>query len=125
MVEPSQDREGEDLATCMLCRQGSSFLLRNLLLDALVRSCLVKVVDIGIENPLELPLMENEQMIEAFSPDTAKEALTDSIGSRGVIRSFENLDVTCFRNSRKAHLKLAIVITDEVLRSHPKGGRFP
>jgi hypothetical protein len=71
MVEPSQDGEGEDLATCMLYWHGSSFLLRKLLLDALVWSCLVEGVYRGTQNPLELPLMEDEQMVEALTPDTA------------------------------------------------------
>ena len=35
MMEPAQDREGEDLAALGICWHGSSFLLRNLLLDAL------------------------------------------------------------------------------------------
>src|SRR5215469_13436516 len=50
MVQPSQDGEGEDVATCLLCWQGSSYLLRILLLDALIRSCLVEVGDIRMED---------------------------------------------------------------------------
>ncbi len=71
MVEPTQDREGEELAPCLMCWHGSSFRLRNLLLDALVRSCLVEVVHIRVEHALELLLMEDEQMIEALTPHTA------------------------------------------------------
>ena len=69
--------------------------------------------------------MQDEQMIEALTPYTAEESLTDAIRARGVIRSFENLDVTSLRNPSEANSKLAIVITDEVLGSHTKGGGFP
>ena len=69
--------------------------------------------------------MQDEQMIEALTPYTAQEALTDGIGARSVIRSFENLNVTCLHNPSKAHTKFAIVITDEVLLPHTKGGGFP
>ena len=51
-----------------------------------MRSGSVEVVYIGIEDALELPLMQDQQVIEALTPDTAEEALTDSIGTRGVIR---------------------------------------
>ena len=69
--------------------------------------------------------MQDQEMIEALTPYTAEESLTDGIRARGVIRSFENLDVTRLRNPSEAHPKLDVVITDEVLRSHTKGGGFP
>ena len=69
--------------------------------------------------------MQDEQVIETLTPHTSEKPLTDGIRARGVIRSFENLDVTRLRNPSEAHPKLAIVITDEVLRPHTKGGGFP
>ena len=85
----------------------------------------VEVVHIRVEHAVELLLMQDQEMIEALTPYTAEESLTDGIRARGVIRSFENLDVTRLRNPSEAHPKLAIVITDEVLRPHTKGGGFP
>jgi len=64
-------------------------------------------------------------MIEALTPYTAEEPLTDGIRARGVIRSFKNLDGTRSGNPSEAHPKLAVVITDEVLRPHSKGSGFP
>jgi hypothetical protein len=69
--------------------------------------------------------MQDEQMIEALTPDTAEEALTDGIGARGIIRSFENLNVTRLRNSREDHPKLVVIITDEVLLTCAISGSFP
>ena len=90
-----------------------------------MRSCLVEVVYIGIENPLELPLMQDKQMIEALTSHTAQEALTDGIGAWSVIRGFENLDATRLGNPSEAHTKFAIIIPDEVFRTYIKGGGFP
>ena len=87
-------------------------------------SCLVEARHIGIEDAVELLLMQDEQMIEALTPHTAQEPLTDSIGSRDVIGGFENLDVTRSSQPRETHSKLAIVITDEVFRTHPIGSGF-
>ena len=44
----------------------------------------VEVVRIRVEHAVELLLMEDEQMIEAFTSDTSQEPLTDGIGTRGV-----------------------------------------
>ena len=85
----------------------------------------VEVVHIRVEHAVELLLMQDQQMIETLTPYTAEEPLTDGIRARGVIRSFENLNVTRLRNPSEAHTKLAVVITDEVLRPHTKGGGFP
>ena len=100
-------------------------LLRNLLPDALMRPGSVEVEHIRHEHMVELLLMQDEQMIEALTPYTAKEPLTDGIRAWGVIRSFKNLNVTCLRNTSEAHPKLAVVITDKLLRPHTKGGGFP
>jgi hypothetical protein len=80
---------------------------------------------IGIEDAVELLLMQDEQMIEALTPHTAQEPLTDGIGAWGVIGGFENLDATRLDNPREGQPKLAIIITDEVLRSDTESGSFP
>ena len=94
MMEPTQDREGEDLAAFGIWWHWPSLWLGNLLLDPLMRPGTIEVVHIRVEHPVELLLMEDEQMIEALTSYTSQEPLTDGIRSRSVIRSFENLDVT-------------------------------
>jgi len=74
-------------------------------------SCLVEAHHIDIEHLLELPLVEDQQMVEACLPRTSQEAFTDSIGSWGMNRRFEDLDCARFRYPSKARPELAIVIT--------------
>jgi hypothetical protein len=125
MMQTAQDRQGDDLATCVMGRHRSSLRLGNLLLDAEILPGSVAVVHICVEHAVELLLMEDEQMIEALTSHTAEKALTDGIGARGIIRRFEHLDVTRSSNPREAHPKLAIIITDEVLRSCAIGSGLP
>jgi hypothetical protein len=87
-------------------------------------SCLVEVVHIRLEDSVELPLMQDEHVIEALTPHTAQKPLTDGIGSRGVIGGLEHLDATGLGNPIEGHPKLAIVITDEIFRTHAIGGGF-
>jgi len=79
--------------------------------NPLMRSCLVEVDHIGIEHALELPLMQNQQVIEAFLPHAPGEALTDRIGLWPVIGGCENLDATGPRHSSEARPKFGIVLT--------------
>src|SRR5438105_15472022 len=83
----------------------------NLLLDALMRSCLVEVRHIRIEDALELLLVKDQQVVEAFLPHTPQEAFADCIGSWCVKGRFENLNRTRCRHASKAKPKFAIVIT--------------
>jgi hypothetical protein len=124
MMEPTQDREEEDLAAFGIWWHWPSLWLWNLLLDPLMRPGSVEGVHIRAQHPVELLLMEDEQMIEALTSYTSQEPLTDGMRSRGVRRSCENLDCTRMSKPREAHPKLAIVITDEVLRSHAISGGF-
>ena len=72
-----------------------------------------------------LLLMQDEQVIEALTSHTAQEALTDGSGARSVIRGCEHLDATRLGNPSEAHIKLALMIPDEVFRTSTKGGGFP
>jgi hypothetical protein len=42
-----------------------------------------------------------------------------------VIGCFENLDATCLRHPCEGHPKLAIILTDEILRTRAIGGGLP
>jgi len=64
--------------------------------------------------------MEDEQVVEALPSHTTQEALTDCIGSRGMVGGLEQLNATRLGNPREGHAKLAIVIPDEILRPHTK-----
>jgi len=85
----------------------------------------IEVLNVGGKYAVELLLMQDEQVVETLSSHTSKKPFTDGIRSRGVKRSFKNLNVTRLRNSREAHPKLAIMITDQILRSLSIGGGFP
>src|SRR5438477_4296098 len=66
----------------------------------------VEVMHIRARHAVELLLKQDEQMIEAFTPYTAKAPLTDGIRAWGVRRSFKNLNGTRLRNSSEAQPKL-------------------
>ena len=82
-------------------------------------SCSVEVPYIVIEHALELLLAEDEEMVQAFLSDTPQEAFADGIGSWCMNRRFEDLDRARFRHTSKARPKLALIITNQILRCLP------
>jgi hypothetical protein len=125
MMQAAQDREGEDLATCLMDWHRSSFLLRNLLLDALMRSGLIEVLNVGMKDTVQLLLVKDEQVIQTLSPHTAQKALTDGIGSWRVRRCFQYLNAAGCGHARETGSKLAITIPNEILRRLSKRSCFP
>jgi hypothetical protein len=90
-----------------------------------MRPSLVEVLGRGLEYAVELLLMQDEQLIETLTAHTSQKPFTDGIRARGFLRCCEHLDVTRLRHTGEDHPKLAIVLTDEVLRSCAKSGGFP
>jgi hypothetical protein len=78
-------------------------------------SCLVEVGHIHIEHPLELLLLEDQQVVQTFLPYTPQEALADGIGSGCMLGRFENLNCTCRRHTSEQGPKFAIVIPNQEL----------
>ena len=89
-----------------------------------MRSCPVEVHRILIQNTLELFLLKDQQMVEAFLPHTSQEAFADGVGAFRLNRRFEQLDATDLRHSAETGSKLAIVITDQILGCLPIRRRF-
>jgi hypothetical protein len=124
MVQPTHDWKSDHFAPCIPRGRNRAAPLRDLLLDALMRPCLVKVRHISIEDAVELPLMEDQHMVQAFLSDTPQETFADSIGSGCMNRRFEDLDSARFRHTSKARPKLTVVITNQILGCLPIRGRF-
>ena len=81
VVQSTQDWQGEDLASLVIQRNRLTIPFWNLLPDALMRPGSVEVVYIGSQDPLELLLMQDEQVIETLATHTAQKPFTDRIGS--------------------------------------------
>ena len=90
-----------------------------------MRSCLIEIRDVRIEDALELSLLQDQQVIEAFLPHAPHEALTNGIGSWSVIGNFEQFDATGRRHPVETGSKFAIVISNEIVRCLPIRSRFP
>jgi hypothetical protein len=85
----------------------------------------IEVLDIGMKDTVELPLVKDEQVIETLATHTAQEAFADRIGPWRLVGRFQDLDATGCSHACETGSKFAITITDEILRTHTKGGGDP
>jgi hypothetical protein len=86
----------------------------KLLLDALMWSGLIEVHYICVEETVELLLMQDQEVIKAFSPDAAQKALTDGICSWSLIRRSKHFDATGCCHTCKTRPEFAIVIPNQI-----------
>ena len=68
---------------------------------------------------MELLLLENEEVIQAFSPHTTQKTFANGIGLRGLIRGSKHLDATGYRYSCKMLPEFPIIIPNQVFGCLP------
>lgn len=97
MVEPTEDRLSQDLPS----RAGRTFTkvaARDVLLDALVRTCGVEVTHILLEDSPEMVFRQDDHVVETLASHTAQKPLTDRIQIRGFRWDVDNVDACAFGN---------------------------
>jgi hypothetical protein len=75
---------------------------------------LIEVHDICFEDPIKLLLLEDQEVIQAFSPRASQEAFTDGIRSRRSERRSKDFDATRGCYSCEFQPKLAVIIPNQV-----------
>jgi len=74
---------------------------------------------------MQLLLMEDQHVVQALSSHTAQKAFTDRISSWRMIGRFKYLDTARCCHMSETRPKLALVITDEILRRLSIQSRLP
>jgi hypothetical protein len=103
-------------------RNRPTILFWDLLFDALMRSGLIEVLDMGLKDTIQLLLLEDEKVIETLSPRAPQKPFTNCIGLRRMVGRFEYLDAARCCHTSETGSKLAITITNEIVRRLSIGG---
>ena len=88
-------------------------------------SCLIKVLHIVLEKAVELLLIQDEEVIQAFSPHASQKTFTDGICLRGPIRGLKHFDATGCRHSCKTRSEFTIIVPNQVFGCLSIRSRFP
>jgi hypothetical protein len=75
---------------------------------------LIVVHNIGLEETVKLFLLQDQEMIQAFSPDASQKAFADGICSRRPVRRSKHFETTCCCHSCKMLPECAIIIPDQI-----------
>jgi hypothetical protein len=124
-MQSTQHRNGDHLVRLIWWRSRKHRPVWNPLPDPLMWPSLIVVHDIGLEKTVELFLVQDQEMIQAFSPHTSQKAFTDCIGSRCSIRRSKHFDTTCCCHSCKMLPECAIIIPDQIFWGLPIRSRLP
>ena len=89
-----------------------------------MRSYLIEVRYVRIEDALELLLMKDQQMVKALTSHASQKAFADRIRSWRKIRRFEDLHVARCCYTGETRSELAVIISNKVLGSLPIRCRF-
>src|SRR5258708_28920115 len=79
-----------------------------------MRSSMIEVHHVCLEETIELLLMQDQEMIRAFSPHAPKKAFTDGIRSRSSVRRSKHFDATRGSHARKTRLEFAVIIPNQL-----------
>jgi hypothetical protein len=85
---------------------------------------LIVVHDTGLEETVELFLMQDQEMIQAFSSHASQKAFADGICSWRSVRRSKYLDATRCCDASETVAKLAIIIANEIPGSLSIGSCF-
>ncbi len=79
--------------------------------NSLMGTDVIKIVDVFAHQSLQVTLTENDDVIQAFAPNTTDEALTNGVGFWRTHRCFENINMA--GNKREVGAELIIIIPDQ------------
>jgi hypothetical protein len=125
VVQSTQDREGEDLVTSVIWSSRLTKLVWKLLPNALMRPGSIEGLHRGVKDTIQLLFLQDEQVIETRSPDTQEKPFADRIGSRRMGRRDKHLHAEGLGHTRETGSKLAITITNKIVRRLSVGSRLP
>jgi hypothetical protein len=106
----TQHRNDEHFVRLVRVKWRAHWGVGNPLSKPLMRSSLVKVHAICLEKTIQLPLMQDQKVIQAFSSHTSQKTFTDGIRSR----SSKGLDAAGCRHSCKIRTEFPIVIPNQI-----------
>jgi len=86
VMQPIEHRSGDDPAFQFVCQLGSRLAESgwDVLINPLMRSRLIVVGDKLIEDPTQLLLVEDQEVVKAFPAQRADETFAERIGSGGL-----------------------------------------
>ena len=82
---------------------------------------MVEISHIFTDEPVKLPLIQDEDVIKAFPTYTADEAFAHCVGLGNVHRGADHIDPLALRHASETRSILLIILSNQEARSHESG----
>jgi len=76
----------------------------------------VEVLDVFLDHTMKLPVPDNQQVIEAFSPQAPQEPFADRVGLWGTVGRPQDFNGACLCDSCEIVAVLAVPVADQETR---------
>jgi hypothetical protein len=117
VMEPTQHRNGDHFVRLGRVKWRAHWGVGNPLPQPLMRSSSVKVHAKCLEKMIQLLLMQDQEVIQAFSSHTQEKAFTDGIRSWSSVRCSKDLDAAGCCHTGKMRAEFAIIVPHQVFGS--------
>jgi len=122
MVEASKHRYAD--YDRRIGRRLDRWLGRHSLPETLMRPCNVEERAVLLQHVFEVPLAEDDDVIEALAPDAAKESFADGVHERSLNGRPKNADTGTGGGAVEVSAELAVVVANDELGSGAEGRGF-
>ncbi len=123
VMEATKNWEDNDVLAVATPRIGKLFTCWNSLVGTLMRPRAVEIRHILAQDTPQLSLADDHDVVETFTPDAAKQSLTDGIRSWCFDRRSQYLDPAAQRDSLEVLTILRVIIPDQVVGRLAEGCR--
>ncbi len=113
MLKPVEHGNGDDFPLALFLSADSPSR-RDLLINALMWPCPVEERNVFFEHSIQLPVAQDQQVIETFALHTAQKSLTDGVRPRRTIGSSQALNPRGLGYRRELGTEFAMVVADQV-----------
>ena len=96
-----------------LGQAGWGRVLPGILLNPLVRPCTVEVFDVFLDHAMKLPVPDNQQVIEAFSPQAPHALFADGVGLWSAVGHLGDFNGACLCHSSEIVAVLAVPVANQ------------
>jgi len=86
---------------------------------------MIEIDLILLHGSIELPLAQDNEEVQAFTPYTAQESLANSVGLGSLIGRGQDFNARPFGGPVEGEAVLVVVVSNQKPRSLAKGGRLP
>jgi hypothetical protein len=112
MMQATQNRPPDHLTPLVFRQAGNAGWVGNLLIKALMRTCLIEELTVLADNAPGMLFTQNQNMVQTSTADAADDPFADRIGLGRIGRRVDEFDASAFYRMFKTRPILVVVVAN-------------